>query len=79
MNRKLAKKCICLCGNEKNITWIEPKFFRKGIDSFCVGHSDCDKCGLTQSHYTGDMENYLAFKEAMENMEKSNDSNVVKH
>lgn len=79
MNRTLSKKYICPCGHEKIIKWIEPLRFCMGFESSCVGSSECEECGLVQSHYSGDMEGYVDFNQAMKDMEDSNNPNVTKH
>ncbi len=76
---KLAKNYTCPCGNEKVIEWINPLRFCMGYSSHCVGSSECSKCGLVQSHYSGDMEGAIDFQQTMENMENSNNPNVTKH
>lgn len=75
----LANKNICPCGHEKTIEWIEPLRFCMGYELSCVGSSECEKCGLVQSHYSGDMAGYVEFNQAMKDMEDSNNPNVTKH
>jgi hypothetical protein len=75
----LATKSICPCGHEKTIKWIQPLRFCMGFELSCTGYSECKKCGLVQSHYSGDMQGYVGFNQAIKDMEDSNNPNVIKH
>ena len=65
MNRTLAKKYTCPCGQEKDIVWIEPLRFSLGFEDSCVGYSVCTKCEVVQSHYSGSVEGALDFQKFM--------------
>ncbi len=78
-DRRLAKNKICPCGHEKIITWIEPLRFQMGYEASCYGYSNCDKCGLLQTHYSGDLSGAIEFEDLMNDLEKSNSPGVVKH
>lgn len=63
--KTLAKNYTCLCGHVKDIKWIDPFPFVFGKVDFCVGYSECDKCGKLQTHYSGSPEGLLEFEEFM--------------
>lgn len=65
MNRTLAKKQTCPCGEEKNIVWLEPLRFSMGFDDSCYGYSICTTCDIMQTHYSGDFSGAVVFSEKM--------------
>jgi hypothetical protein len=67
----LDKTKICPCGTEKKVKWVDPMPFVMGYVDCCVGHSTCESCGLTQTHYSGSPDGAFQFHQFMQEMENN--------
>jgi len=64
---EIDKFLICECGKKKKIHWTNLAEFKRGEDSFCVGASQCKKCNILQSHYSGNAGDIQKFLYILEN------------
>ena len=62
----IEKYIICNCGKKKRIHWTGLSEFKRGEVTFCAGASECKKCGVLQSHYSGNPEDIMEFVSFME-------------
>jgi hypothetical protein len=58
---KIDKYLICECGKKKRIHWNNLAEFKRGEYSFCVGASQCSKCGILQTHYSGNAKDIMEY------------------
>jgi len=57
----LDKYIDCQCGKKKKINWKDKAEFKRGIYTFCLGLSECNKCGIHQQHYAGNIDDISSF------------------
>ena len=62
----IEKYIICNCGKKKRIHWTGLSEFKRGEVTFCAGASECKKCGVLQSHYSGNPDDIMEFVSFME-------------
>jgi predicted secreted protein len=63
---KIDKYIICECGKRKRIHWNNLAEFKRGEISFCVGASKCKKCGVLETHCSGNEQDIMEFLSILE-------------
>jgi hypothetical protein len=63
---EITKRVTCPCGKNKKIIWQGVAEFKSGLSTFCAGISQCKKCNEVEYHYSGDVDDILAFHSQLE-------------